>query len=157
MQFSGKVALITGGGSGIGKATAILMAQAGAKVAVLGRSQEKLAKTVAEIQQQGGEALALATDISQPEQLQPAVAQMINQWHRLDIVFAHAGINGVWAPLEELEPEEWQQTLNVNLTGTFLTVKYAVPHLKKQGGARSWSLPQLMGPGCLATPEPLPT
>lgn len=135
MQFSGKVALITGGGSGIGKATAILMAQAGAKVAVLGRSQEKLAKTVAEIQQQGGEALALATDISQPEQLQPAVAQMINQWHRLDIVFAHAGINGVWAPLEELEPEEWQQTLNVNLTGTFLTVKYAVPHLKKQGGA----------------------
>jgi NAD(P)-dependent dehydrogenase (short-subunit alcohol dehydrogenase family) len=67
--------------------------------------------------------------------MQQAVQQVINQWGRLDIVFANAGINGVWAPIEELEPEEWDKTIKVNLRGTFLTVKYAVPHLKKQGGS----------------------
>lgn len=67
--------------------------------------------------------------------MQQAIQQTVDQWGRLDIVFANAGINGVWAPLEELEPDEWNKTINVNLTGTFLTVKYAVPYLKKQGGA----------------------
>jgi NAD(P)-dependent dehydrogenase (short-subunit alcohol dehydrogenase family) len=67
--------------------------------------------------------------------MQQAIQQVINQWGRLDIVFANAGINGVWAPLEELEPEEWDKTININLKGTYLTVKYAVPYLKKQGGS----------------------
>ena len=57
------------------------------------------------------------------------------RWGRLDIVFANARINGVWAPTEDLTPDEWDKTLNINLKGTFLTVKYAVPHLKKQGGS----------------------
>jgi NAD(P)-dependent dehydrogenase (short-subunit alcohol dehydrogenase family) len=63
------------------------------------------------------------------------VQQTVDKWGRLDIVFANAGINGVWAPLEELTPEDWDHTLNTNLKGTFLTVKYAVPHLKRQGGS----------------------
>jgi NAD(P)-dependent dehydrogenase (short-subunit alcohol dehydrogenase family) len=134
MRLQGKVALITGGGSGIGKASAKLMAQEGAKVAVLGRTQEKLDQTVAEIHSHGGEALAISADISQASEVQRVMAKIDEQWNQLDIVFAHAGINGVWAPIEELEPDEWQKTLNINLMGTFLTVKYAVPHLKKQGG-----------------------
>ncbi len=64
-----------------------------------------------------------------------AVQQIVDEWGRIDFVFANAGINGVWAPLEELEPEEWDKTLNINLKGTFLTVKYAVPYLKKRGGS----------------------
>ena len=135
MQLPGKVALITGAGSGIGKAAALLLAKEGAKIAALGRSEDELKQTVAQIQDAGGEAIPVSADISQPNEMQQAVQQVVNQWGRIDIVFANAGINGVWAPLEELEPEEWDKTINVNLKGTFLTVKYAVPYLKKQGGS----------------------
>jgi NAD(P)-dependent dehydrogenase (short-subunit alcohol dehydrogenase family) len=135
MQLAGKVALITGAGSGIGQAAALLLAKEGAKIAALGRTEDELQETVAQIQDAGGEAIPVSADISQPQEMQQAVQQIQNQWGRLDIVFANAGINGVWAPLEELEPEEWDKTINVNLKGTFLTVKYAVPHLKKQGGS----------------------
>lgn len=135
MQLTDKVAFITGGGSGIGRTSALLLAQEGAKVAVLSRTKEDLQQVVDEIERNGGTAMALAGDISQPDQMQQAIQQIIDRWSRLDIVFANAGINGVWAPLEELEPEEWDKTLNINLKGTFLTVKYAVPYLKKQGGS----------------------
>lgn len=135
MQLAEKVALITGAGSGIGKAAAILLAKEGAKVAALGRSEDELTEVVATIQSNGGEAIPVSADIASPEQMQQAYQKLIEQWGRLDIVLANAGINGVWAPIEELEPSEWDKTINVNLTGTFLTVKYAVPYLKKQGGS----------------------
>jgi NAD(P)-dependent dehydrogenase (short-subunit alcohol dehydrogenase family) len=135
MQLAQRVALVTGAGSGIGKAAALLLAKEGAKIGALGRTQDELKDTVTQIQNAGGEAIPMAADISQPNEMQQAVQQLVDQWGRLDIVFANAGINGVWAPLEELEPEEWDKTINVNLKGTFLTVKYAVPHLKKQGGS----------------------
>lgn len=135
MQFAGKVVLITGAGSGIGRAAALLFAREGAKVVAIGRTQEKLDQVISDIEQQGGTALALSADIAEPEQIRQAITQTVETWGRLDIVFAHAGINGVWAPLEELEPADWNKTLGINLTGTFLTVKYAVPYLKRQGGA----------------------
>ena len=135
MQLEGKVALITGAGSGIGKAAALLLAKEGAKVAALGRSAGEVEQTVAEIERAGGQGLTLVADIAQPDEMQRAVQQIAGRWDRLDIVFANAGINGVWAPLEELTPEDWDHTLNINLKGTFLTVKYAVPFLKRQGGA----------------------
>jgi NAD(P)-dependent dehydrogenase (short-subunit alcohol dehydrogenase family) len=135
MQLANKVALITGAGSGIAKATAKLFAKEGAKVAALGRTKDELEKTVAEIHQSNGEAIALVADISDPQEMQQVTQQVVDKWGRLDIVFANAGINGVWAPIEELAPEEWDKTINVNLRGTFLTVKYAVPYLKKQGGS----------------------
>lgn len=125
---------LTGAGSGIGKAAAQLLAIEGAKVAALGRTQEEIEKTVTQIQASQGEAIPLVADISQPEQMQQATEQIINRWGRLDLVFANAGINGVWAPLEELAPEEWDKTLNINLKGTFLTVKYAVPYLPQKAG-----------------------
>ncbi|MBD2777303.1 SDR family oxidoreductase [Iningainema tapete] len=135
MQLSGKVALITGAGSGIAKATAKLFAKEGAKIGALGRTKEELEETVAQIQSDNGEAIPVVADISVPEEMQQAVEQIIDKWGRLDIVFANAGINGVWAPIDELTPQEWDKTINVNLKGTFLTVKYAVPYLKKQGGS----------------------
>jgi len=135
MQLDGKVALITGAGSGIGKAAALLLAREGAKVAALSNTQDEVDATAQEIKQAGGEALAVVADVGNPEQMQQAVRQTIDKWGKLDIVFANAGINGVWAPLEELTPEDWNKTINTNLTGTFLTVKYASPYLKKQGGS----------------------
>jgi NAD(P)-dependent dehydrogenase (short-subunit alcohol dehydrogenase family) len=135
MQLDGKVALITGAGSGIGKAAAVLLAREGAKVAALDLAEDDAQQTVDEIERAGGTARAVAADVSQPEQVERAVRETVDAWGRLDIVFANAGINGVWAPLEELTPEDWDQTLGINLKGTFLTVKYAVPHLKKRGGS----------------------
>ncbi|HEX8455310.1 MAG TPA: SDR family NAD(P)-dependent oxidoreductase [Longimicrobium sp.] len=135
MQLEGKVALVTGGGEGIGRASAILMAKEGAKVAVLGRHRENLDPVVEEIEKGGGHALAVVADVSKADDMKRAVEEVVGEWGRLDVVFANAGVNGVWAPIEELEPEEWEQTIAINLTGTFFTVKYAVPHLKKQGGS----------------------
>jgi NAD(P)-dependent dehydrogenase (short-subunit alcohol dehydrogenase family) len=135
MRLTQKVALITGAGSGIGRAAALLLAQEGARVAALGRTEDELQQVVGEIKERGGEALVVVADVSRADQMQRAVAHTIERWGQLDIVFANAGINGVWAPLEELEPHEWERTLSANLTGTFLTVKYATPYLKRQGGS----------------------
>ena len=135
MQLAGKVAFVTGAGSGIGKAAALRFGIEGAKVAVLSRTAAQINRTVEEIQAAGGEAIALLGDISQPDQVQAAVQQIIDTWGRLDIVVANAGINGVWASLDELTPEEWDTTLAINLKGTFLTVKYALPYLRQQRGA----------------------
>jgi NAD(P)-dependent dehydrogenase (short-subunit alcohol dehydrogenase family) len=135
MNFTGKVALVTGAGSGIGKATALLLAKRGARVAALGRTANEIEQAVAEIQSNGGEAIATHADISQDEQMKRAVKQVVEHWGRLDLVLANAGINGVWAPVDELSIDDWSQTININLTGTFLTIKYVVPHLKKQGGS----------------------
>ncbi|MBI5668547.1 MAG: SDR family oxidoreductase [Chloroflexi bacterium] len=135
MKLPDRVALVTGAGSGIGAAAAHALAHEGAKVAALGRTEDELRQTVEAINRNGGEAISVIADVSQPNAMQQAVEQVINRWGRLDIVLANAGINGKWAPLEDLTPDDWDKTLNVNLKGTFLTVKYAVPHLKRQGGS----------------------
>lgn len=134
MQLAGKVALITGASSGIGLATTCLLAQQGAKVALLGHTPEAVMQKTHEIQQ-WGTAMPLVADVSDPTAMQQAISKLISEWGRLDIVFANAGINGTWAPIDELSLEDWEKSLSVNLTGTFLTVKYAAPHLKRQGGS----------------------
>jgi NAD(P)-dependent dehydrogenase (short-subunit alcohol dehydrogenase family) len=135
MRLENKVALITGGGSGIGEAAAVLFAREGARVAVLGRTAEKLEETVKRIKEAGGQGLAVEGDVARYADMERVVGEVVETWGRLDIVFANAGINGVWAPIEELKPEEWEKTIAINLTGTFFTIKAAVPHLKKQGGS----------------------
>ena len=130
-----KVAFITGGGSGIGAATAKLLAQQGAKVAISARTKEELDKVVQEIESEGGEGLAIIADVSKVEDVKNAYTELLDKYGRLDIVFANAGVNGTWAPIEKLEPDEFRKTVDINLTGTFLTIKYAVPHLKERGGS----------------------
>ncbi|BCM92735.1 oxidoreductase UcpA [Abditibacteriota bacterium] len=135
MKLAGKVAFITGAGSGIGKATALLFAQEGAKVVALATTPEEIDRTVAQIKEVGGEAIAVEADISKPKEVERAVKKALDAFGQLDIVFANAGINGVWAPIEELEPDDWDKTINTNLRGTFLTLKYTFPFLKERGGA----------------------
>lgn len=135
MNFAQRTALVTGAGSGIGRSTSLLLAQRGANVAALGLDADGLDAVVLDIGAAGGDAIAIVADISQPEAMEDAYRRVDEQWGRLDIVFANAGINGVWAPLESLDPDEWRQTIDVNLNGTFFTVKYAVPYLKRRGGA----------------------
>ncbi|HLG78343.1 MAG TPA: SDR family NAD(P)-dependent oxidoreductase [Ktedonobacteraceae bacterium] len=135
MDLTGKIALVTGAGSGIGKATAVLFAQRGANVAVISHTADEIEATAREITQTGREGLSIVADVAQEEQMSKAVQQTIEKWGRLDIVFANAGINGVWTAIDELALSDWSKTINTNLTGTFLTIKHTVPYLKKQGGA----------------------
>ena len=129
--LDGKVALITGGASGIGKGTAIRFAREGAKVSLADVDARAGAATVKEISDTGGDALFTPCDVSDAAQVEALVKATVNRFGRLDVVFANAGINGVWAPVEEITPEEWDRTLNINLRGTFLTVKCSVPRLKE--------------------------
>ncbi|KQX35115.1 3-ketoacyl-ACP reductase [Devosia sp. Root436] len=135
MEFQGKVALVTGAGSGIGKATALRLAAGGARVAVLSRTMEEVAETRDEIQAKGGTALAIDADISDESEMARALERTIAAYDRLDIVVANAGINGMWAPIDELTPDEWDKTIRINLRGTYLTLHFAVPHLKREGGS----------------------
>lgn len=135
--LSGKTALVTGAGSGIGRAAAHLLAKSGAKVALVSRTPEEILKVLKEI---GGEKkghFALEADVGDEAQMLAAYQAVKKHWKHLDIVVANAGINGVWAPLEEIAVEEWDQTLGINLRGTFLTVKLALPLLRtgKKGGS----------------------
>ncbi len=135
LELEGKVALITGAGEGIGRATALLFAKQGAIVGVLGRTEENVRETVEEITAAGGRASLIVADISSASDMEQSYKSLTGEHGRLDIVFANAGINGVLAPIEELTPEEWRETIDNNLTGAFLTVKYAIPYLKRRGGA----------------------
>ena len=110
------------------------MAKEGAKVAITARRAERCQEAVEEIEKLGGEAIALPGDVSKPEHVEKLVAETVARWGRLDIVVTNAGINGVFAPIEDITPEEWDQTHGINVRGTFLTVKYAIPHLRAAGG-----------------------
>lgn len=134
-ELEGKVALVTGAGSGIGRASAQRLARAGARVGLLGRTEDELREVEAAIVAEGGRADVLVADIAKENQVETALSTLSSAAGRLDVVFANAGVNGVWAPIEELSPAEWRSTLEINLTGTFFTAKYSAAHLKKRGGS----------------------
>jgi NAD(P)-dependent dehydrogenase (short-subunit alcohol dehydrogenase family) len=133
ISLAGKVALVTGAGSGIGKGAALAFARAGARVAFLDMKQESAEAAVKEAEGEGH--LALEADVSDGQAVKAAIDRIAKECGRLDVVFANAGINGVWAPIEEIKDEEFDRTIAINLRGTFLTIKYSVPYLAKQGGA----------------------
>jgi NAD(P)-dependent dehydrogenase (short-subunit alcohol dehydrogenase family) len=132
-KLDNKIALITGGGSGIGRATSILFAREGASVAVADWAEDQAKTVVAEITNNGGKAIAIKVDVSKAADAERMVAQTIQHFGRLDILYNNAGI-GFARPLHQMTEEEWDQVVDVDLKGVFLGCKYALPELMKHGG-----------------------
>ena len=109
MEFEGKVAMVTGAGSGIGKAVALRLAAQRCAVGVLTRTAEEAEHVAVEIRSAGGRALPLVADVSLEEGVKAATADLVREYGRLDHVFANAGINGVWAPIDEIGPDDQHQ------------------------------------------------
>lgn len=135
MDLKNSVALVTGAGSGIGKGAAIRLAREGAKVGVLSRTDVQILDVVQDIRDTGGEAMPLIADVSKSDQLQSAVAGLAEAYGGIQVVVANAGVNGLWAPIEQISEEDWDYTMDINLKGTFMTIKYALPWLRQSGGA----------------------
>ncbi len=132
MRLAGKVAIITGGTSGIGRATALLFAQEGARAAITGRSDARGQEVVAEIQQSGGSAIFLRSDVRHAEECQRAVEETFDSYGRLDILVNNAGVFFANTLLDCTE-EEWDLTVDISLKGTFLMSKYSLPTMITQG------------------------
>lgn len=130
-----KVAFISGGGSGIGQAAAELLARRGVKVALAGRTPDELTEVAESIRGSGGSAITVTCDVSDEESVRSAIATTVQEWDRLDVVVANAGVNGTWAGIDDLTVNDFRSTLDINLVGTFTTIKYAVPHLRRRGGS----------------------
>ena len=134
MLLDGRHALVTGAGSGLGKASAIKLAEEGAHLALLDRSVEAATETAEAIRALGRETLVLGADVSSEEDMNAAFAEIDKSFGKLDFTFANAGINGLWTPIEEFPYDEWNRTQSINLGGTFLTVRGSVPLMRKNGG-----------------------
>jgi len=131
---TGKVALVTGAGSGIGRAAALHLAAEGFSVGLLGRTESELQAVKNEISALSGASKVLVADVAEEAAMRHSVAELVDAVGRLDVVVANAGVNGVWAPIDELTPSEWDDTIRINLRGTYLTIHASVPHLKEAGG-----------------------
>jgi NAD(P)-dependent dehydrogenase (short-subunit alcohol dehydrogenase family) len=151
-DLKGKVALVTGAGSGIGKASAMKLAAAGAIVVAMSRTAKEVEETAKQIEAEGGQARAMIADASEDVAMRRLIAGIIHEFKRLDIVVANAGINGVWAPIESLKPDEWDKTMAVNLRGTYLTIHHAVPHLVAAGGGSIVVISSINGTRTFTTP-----
>lgn len=134
-EFQRDTALVTGAGSGIGKAAALRLAKGGAFVGLLGRTENELQETLADIRSAGGDGMVLVADVSNEGEMAVAVESLLNVRKGPHIVVANAGINGTWAPIDDLRPGEFDQTIAVNLRGTYLTLHHSVRWMKKTGGS----------------------
>jgi NAD(P)-dependent dehydrogenase (short-subunit alcohol dehydrogenase family) len=132
--LDGKVALVTGGGTGIGAAIAETFSGAGASVAVTGRRPAPLAQTVQRVTESGGLALAVCADVTDLAAMSGAVEETLDRFDHLDIVVANAGIQPRQRPVLDYPPEDWHRVVDVNLTGVWNTAKACVPALIRGGG-----------------------
>jgi len=133
-MLEGKVAIVTGGASGIGRATALAFSNEGAKVAVADVNDEGGEETVEMIRNSGGSAFFVHADVSKSAEVEKMVDKTVETYGRLDCAFNNAGIAGEWAPITECTEENWDRVNRVNLKGVWLCMKYEIPVMIKQGG-----------------------
>jgi NAD(P)-dependent dehydrogenase (short-subunit alcohol dehydrogenase family) len=143
--FEGKVALVTGGSTGIGRATALDFAEKGAYVVVADVNAEEAKKTVELIKAARGEAFFIQADVSKALDCKNMVAKTVEVYERLDYACNNAGIEGVSANIADMKPEDWQRVINVNLTGVFLSMKYEIPEMLKQHGGVIVNMASILG------------
>ena len=134
LTMTGKVVVITGGASGIGRATALAFAREGARVFIGDIDSAGAEKTVAEIRDEGGEARCLRVDVTNPVDVQDMIRSAVGQYGALDYAFNNAGIAGSTAGVVETNEEDWHRIIATNLTGVWLCMKYEIPEMLKRGG-----------------------
>jgi len=133
-DLRGKVALITGGTTGIGRDTAVLFAKHGAKVVITGRREPEGNETIQLVRAAGGEGMFLKGDISKSADAQAMVQKTVEKFGRLDIAFNNAGIEGNWKPIPDWTEDEFDKLIDINVKGVWLSLKYEIPQMLKQGG-----------------------
>ncbi len=135
-MFIGKIALVTGGSSGIGRATALAFAAHGASVVVASRRAEESQETVRQIVAAGGRAIFVRTDVAQAAQVEALVARTVAEYGALDFAFNNAGIEGTaFVPVQHYKEDEWDAVMDTNVKGVFLSMKYELPHIVARKGA----------------------
>jgi NAD(P)-dependent dehydrogenase (short-subunit alcohol dehydrogenase family) len=133
-EFEDKVAVVTGGSSGIGRAAALALAQAGAKLVISDVNVDGGEETCSLIREAGGEAIFIEADVSQAKEVEGLMGAAVATFGRLDCAVNNAGVGGLLIPLETLEEPNWNQVIDVNLKGVWLCMKYEIPHLLASGG-----------------------
>lgn len=144
MSFNGKVALVTGGTSGIGRETAIQFANQGAKVVVAGRRTEEGEAVVREIEAAGGEGRFVQTDVTKEDQVKHLVEETVRHYGRMDIAFNNAGIEQT-APITEFTEADYRKVFDINVLGVFLSQKYEIPAMLKSGGGSIINTSSIVG------------
>jgi meso-butanediol dehydrogenase/(S,S)-butanediol dehydrogenase/diacetyl reductase len=143
-RLAGKIALITGGGTGIGRAIALAFAREGAQVAVAGRRKEKLQETLLELQKQGDEGLAIACDVSKAKDAERAVRETAKAFGKLNVLVNNAGVLHV-STIEAMSEDEWDRLMTINLKGPFLMCRAALPAFRKAGGGAIVNVGSILG------------
>ncbi len=144
-RMEGKVALVTGGSAGIGRAAALAFAEEGAKVVIADVAVEGCRNTAAEIRDGGGEARCIEADVSKADQVEAMIAETIATYGQLDYAFNNAGIEGEQAPTGESTQENWDRVIGINLTGTWLCMKYEIQKMLEQGGGAIVNMSSVAG------------
>jgi NAD(P)-dependent dehydrogenase (short-subunit alcohol dehydrogenase family) len=140
-----RVALVTGGSTGIGKATAFAFAETGAKVAVVDIAEDEGNKTVDAIKEKGGQAIFIKTDVSKVEQVKKMVDEVVDTFGDLHCAFNNAGIEGEQATTADCTVENWDRVIAINLSGVWYCMKYEIPHMLKAGGGSIVNMASVAG------------
>jgi NAD(P)-dependent dehydrogenase (short-subunit alcohol dehydrogenase family) len=143
--FQDKVAVITGGSSGIGRATALAFAAEGSRVAVGARRAQEGEETVSLIKKHGGDALFVQTDVRDAAQVRQLIQTALDRWHRLDFAFNNAGIEGSAVAAADYDEKAWDDVIAVNLKGVFLAMKYEIPPMLAHGAGSIVNMSSIAG------------
>ena len=144
-KFNGKVALVTGGGRGIGKACAMSFAQQGARVVVADIDEENGRSVVEQIKKAGGDTIFLTVDVSDPETVEKMVRDSVEAFGQLDIAINNAGISGAQSETGEYKIEDWLKVIDINLNGVFYCMRYEITQMVKQGAGAIVNLSSILG------------
>ena len=144
-ELHNKVALITGGTTGIGRDTAILFAKNGAKVVISGRRESEGNETISLVRAAGGDGLFVKSDVSKSADIQSLIQKTIEKFGRLDLAFNNAGVEGQWKPIIEQSEDDWDSVIDINLKGVWLCLKYEIQQMLKQGSGAIVNMSSVAG------------